>query len=85
MSPEPDAAPTATIRTRVRVPLRFSDGYATTADLFSFDGLVDGKEHLALGLGDWRRAVARSSVGGRPPLVRPHSECLTGDVFGSQR
>jgi GTP cyclohydrolase II len=22
---------------------------------------------------------------GRAPLVRPHSECLTGDVFGSQR
>ncbi|MEV6493593.1 GTP cyclohydrolase II [Actinoplanes sp. NPDC051633] len=75
----------AVIRTQVTVPLRFGDGYTATARVFTFDGLVDGKEHLALGLGDWRRAIARSSVGGRPPLVRPHSECLTGDVFGSQR
>ena len=26
-----------------------------------------------------------ASPGGGAPLVRPHSECLTGDVFGSQR
>ncbi|MEV6633181.1 GTP cyclohydrolase II [Actinoplanes sp. NPDC051470] len=77
--------PEAVVRTQVTVPLRFGDGYTSSARVFTFDGLVDGKEHLALGLGDWRRAVARSSVGGRPPLVRPHSECLTGDVFGSQR
>src|SRR5215475_11656593 len=65
------------IRTRVTVPLRFADGYQTTADVFTFTGLADGKEHLALGLGDYR---------GNPiPLVRPHSECLTGDVFGSER
>jgi GTP cyclohydrolase II len=75
----------AVIRTQVTVPLRFGDGYTTSARVFTFDGLVDGKEHLALGLGDWRRAIARASVGGRPPLVRPHSECMTGDVFGSQR
>src|SRR4051794_28554693 len=72
MTPElPDAA----VRTQVTVPLRFPDGYATTAQVMSFTGLVDGAEHLALQLG-------------RPdgvPLVRPHSECLTGDVFGSQR
>src|SRR3954452_13664790 len=72
MAPElPDAA----VRTRVSVPLRFPDGYTTTAQVMSFTGLVDGAEHLALQLG-------------RPadvPLVRPHSECLTGDVFGSQR
>jgi GTP cyclohydrolase II len=29
--------------------------------------------------------VAKAAAGGRAPLVRPHSECLTGDVFGSQR
>ena len=69
----------ATVRTRVRVPLRFADGYATSADVFTFDGLVDGREHLLLGLGDWESAA------GDAPLVRPHSECLTGDVFGSQR
>ena len=77
--------PKAVVRTEVTVPLRFADGYATTARVLTFDGLVDGKEHLALGLGDWQRSLARSAVGGRAPLVRPHSECLTGDVFGSQR
>src|SRR5947207_3271998 len=76
--------PTATIRTQVSLPLRFADGYATAARVFSFDGLVDGQEHLAFGLGD-RAAVLTSAGRGSTPLVRPHSECLTGDVFGSQR
>lgn len=76
--------PTATIRTQVFVPLQFADGYATAARVFSFNGLADGQEHLAFGLGD--RAVAVTSAGRGPgPLVRLHSECLTGDVFGSQR
>ena len=75
----------AAVRTAVTVPLRFPDGYATTARVFTFEGLVDGEEHLALGLGDWEGALARSAGGGAAPLVRPHSECLTGDVFGSQR
>jgi GTP cyclohydrolase II len=73
----PEVAPAATIRTQVSVPLRFPDGYATTARVVSFEGLVDGREHLALGLG--------GCADGHVPLVRPHSECLTGDVFGSQR
>jgi GTP cyclohydrolase II len=77
--------PVATVRTRVSVPMRFPDGYATTACVFSFKGLLDGREHLLLGLGDWERAVRRAAGGGRAPLVRPHSECLTGDVFGSER
>ena len=76
--------PTATIRTQVTVPLRFSDGYSTLARVFSFDGLADGKEHVAFGLGD-RAAPVNSTENLREPLVRPHSECLTGDVFGSQR
>jgi GTP cyclohydrolase II len=75
----------ATLRRQVTVPLRFPDGYATSARVMTFDGLADGKEHLALGLGDWQRALTKSAAGGRAPLVRPHSECLTGDVFGSQR
>ena len=75
----------ATVRQQVTVPLRFGDGYATPARVMTFDGLVDGKEHLALGLGDWQRALTKSAAGGRAPIVRPHSECLTGDVFGSQR
>jgi GTP cyclohydrolase II len=77
--------PAATARTRVTVPLRFPDGYATTAEVVTFDGLADGHEHLLLGLGDWRGALDRAAAGGAAPLVRPHSECLTGDVFGSQR
>ncbi len=99
----PRTAPPATIRTQVPVPLRFADGYTTSARVFSFDGLVDGREHLAFGLGDRAGALpttqpARHEVqpgphrhssdrtaAGRPALVRPHSECLTGDVFGSQR
>jgi GTP cyclohydrolase II len=72
----PPSLPSATIRTQVPLPLRFGDGYAATARVFSFDGLVDGHEHLAFGLGD--RASPLSSSGPRPvPLVRPHSECLT--------
>jgi GTP cyclohydrolase II len=80
---EPD--PAVKIRMEVSVPLRFVDGYATTARMFTFDGLADGGEHLALGLGDWQASLDRSADGGPAPLVRPHSECLTGDVFGSQR
>ncbi|MCO1613546.1 MULTISPECIES: GTP cyclohydrolase II [Micromonospora] len=72
-----ETLPTATVRTRVTVPLRFPDGYVTTARVHTFHGLVDGREHLAFGLGEHADAD--------PPLVRPHSECLTGDVFGSQR
>lgn len=80
----PQPTPTASIRTQMSFPLRLADGYATAARVFSFDGLVDGQEHLAFGLGD--RAAVVTSAGCRSvPLVRPHSECLTGDVFGSQR
>jgi 3,4-dihydroxy 2-butanone 4-phosphate synthase / GTP cyclohydrolase II len=37
---------------------------------------IDGTEYMALALGD---------VAGDAVLTRLHSECLTGDVFGSQR
>jgi GTP cyclohydrolase II len=79
------APPTATIRTQLSVPLRFADGYATTARVFTFAGLVDGGEHVALGLGGHADVPSPNGHQGPPPLVRPHSECLTGDVFGSQR
>ena len=71
------AAQTAAVRRRIRIPLRFADGYSTTSTVISFTGLTDGQQHVALELG--RPAAARL------PLVRLHSECLTGDVFGSQR
>lgn len=65
----------ATVRQRVTVPLRFGDGYEVTGEIVTFHGLADGKEHLAIKLGE----------PGPVPLVRPHSECMTGDVFGSTR
>jgi GTP cyclohydrolase II len=40
----------------------------------AFRDTATGEEHVALVIG---------AFGGRPPLVRLHSECLTGDVFGS--
>ncbi|MFF9059222.1 GTP cyclohydrolase II [Streptomyces sp. NPDC101213] len=67
--------PAATQRARVRVPLRFHDGYSVDAELVTFHGLADGREHVAVVLGD----------PGPVPLVRLHSECLTGDVLGSAR
>ncbi|WAU85905.1 GTP cyclohydrolase II [Streptomyces sp. Qhu-G9] len=68
--------PAATQRSRVRVPLRFHDGYSVDAELVTFHGLTDGREHVAMILGD---------PAGSTPLVRLHSECLTGDAFGSSR
>ena len=46
-------------------------------DLHTYEGIFDGKTHLALTKGDY---LSRESV-----LVRVHSECLTGDVFHSLR
>ncbi|MEU8851056.1 GTP cyclohydrolase II [Streptomyces sp. NPDC048564] len=73
----PDFTAAATQRARVRVPLRFQDGYGVDAELVTFHGLADGLEHVAVVLGD--------PAPGSTPLVRLHSECLTGDVFGSAR
>ncbi|WP_433563393.1 GTP cyclohydrolase II [Nocardia sp. CA-151230] len=71
----------ASVRTRVRIPLTFADGYSTTAQAVTFDGLADGREHVALVLGE----PDLGPDGPATPLVRLHSECLTGDVFGSAR
>lgn len=46
----------------------------------SYRSVLDGIEHLALSMGD----VAFASDP-EPVLVRVHSECLTGDLFGSKR
>ena len=62
------------ILTETRIPLL---GGIAEADVFAFSGLSDGAEHIALALGPWRTQSQ--------PLVRLHSECLTGDVFGSAR
>lgn len=42
--------------------------------IVAFRESATGEEHVALLVG---------AFGGQPPLVRLHSECLTGDVFGS--
>src|SRR5439155_7176684 len=75
--PVTGAVQAAAIRRRIRIPMRLADDYSTTATVVSFTGLIDAQQHVALELG--RPAAARL------PLVRLHSECLTGDVFGSQR
>lgn len=52
----------------------------TTAGDFTMIGYsntLDDKEHIALTKGSLHQAEA--------PLIRIHSECLTGDVFGSKR
>ena len=45
--------------------------------LIPFRQKSDGKEHIVLFKGDWQP--------GEPVLVRVHSSCMTGDIFGSQR
>jgi 3,4-dihydroxy 2-butanone 4-phosphate synthase / GTP cyclohydrolase II len=64
-----------------RVPTRH--GEFTAVAFQSTDG---GIEHLALVRGDIDQRNAKpGNAAARPPLVRLHSECLTGDVFGSRR
>lgn len=43
----------------------------------AYESMLDGQGHLALVKGEWQED--------EPILVRVHSECLTGDVFGSNR
>ncbi|GAA4785515.1 GTP cyclohydrolase II RibA [Streptomyces ziwulingensis] len=64
-----------TVRADVPVPVQTSSG-TVMARMVTFAGLVDEREHIALVFGDRQREA---------PLVRVHSECLTGDVFGSGR
>ena len=48
-----------------------------TFKIFGYKNTLDGSEHVALVMGDIKED--------EPVLVRVHSECLTGDVFGSLR
>ena len=61
-------------RAEVVIPLQDA---AVPARFVSFNGLSDQKEHIAILFGHPEQQDA--------PLVRLHSECLTGDVFGSRR
>jgi 3,4-dihydroxy 2-butanone 4-phosphate synthase/GTP cyclohydrolase II len=65
-----------TCSARARLPLAGAE-----FRVHCYTSLLDRVEHLALTLGDITAAdTSRYGV-----LVRVHSECLTGDVFGSQR
>ncbi len=57
---------------RARIPNRYGEFL-----LYYYENDLDGKEHLALVKGE---VASQDNV-----LVRLHSECLTGDVFGSKR
>jgi 3,4-dihydroxy 2-butanone 4-phosphate synthase/GTP cyclohydrolase II len=56
----------------VRLPTSWGEFVAV-----GYESLMDGEQHLALVRGDL--------TGAEDVLVRVHSECLTGDVFGSMR
>ena len=64
------APPALRIATRARLPL----AEAEAAEIVAFRVAASTDEHVALVIGQ---------PDGTPPLVRLHSECLTGDVFGS--
>lgn len=55
-----------------RFPTKYGD-----FTIMAYKSTVDTDEHVALVLGD--------VADGKPVLVRVHSECVTGDVFGSLR
>ena len=56
----------------VKLPTEYGD-----FELYLYRSRIDGQHHLALVRGD--------VAGKKGVLVRVHSECLTGDVFGSRR
>ncbi|MCX4162805.1 MULTISPECIES: GTP cyclohydrolase II RibA [Paraburkholderia] len=60
----------------VNVPLVLTNGELAASQIFSFSGLRDGREHFAIKLGNPHPET---------PVVRLHSECVTGDVMGSAR
>jgi GTP cyclohydrolase II len=59
------------IVTRARLPVSVSQD----AEIVAFRSAADLREHVALIIG--------RQTGDRLPLVRLHSECLTGDILGS--
>jgi GTP cyclohydrolase II len=61
------------VRARVRIAISSGRHIATFC---TFNGLPDRKEHIVLAFGELVASI--------PPLVRIHSECITGETFGSQ-
>ena len=77
MRPGTEGSP---VRVRAEIDLTMGVGdQALPGRVHTFTGLPGDEEHLVVALGPFRRP--RDGV----PLVRLHSECLTGDVFGSWR
>lgn len=66
----------AKVRNSVMIPVGKAQSH--DAKFVSFDGLGDDKEHIAL-------VFKSADEKAQTPLVRLHSECLTGDVFHSAR
>ena len=60
---------------RTRIPLTVREGLKTEIISFSLEGQTEEDIALVFGGADGKKDV----------LVRLHSECLTGDVFGSHR
>ncbi len=65
------------VNVRARVPFKVGLKSNIPADLLSFNGPESGKEHVAV--------IFKDADKTSTPLVRMHSECLTGDVFHSSR
>ncbi|ATC93751.1 GTP cyclohydrolase II [Pseudoalteromonas tunicata] len=63
---------------RARVQLKVGKQSTIPAEILSFSGLQDGVEHVAL-------VFNQADKTQDTPLIRLHSECLTGDVFHSSR
>ncbi|MFB9133935.1 GTP cyclohydrolase II [Vibrio sp. AK197] len=63
---------------RARVDFKVGAKSNIEAEILSFNGLKTDKEHVAI---IFKHADSTIDV----PLVRMHSECLTGDVFHSSR
>ncbi len=63
---------------RARVDFKVGAKSDIEAEILSFTGLKTEKEHVAV---IFKQADSTMDV----PLVRMHSECLTGDVFHSSR
>ncbi len=62
---------------RARVDLKVGSRSHIDAELLSFHGLKTEKEHVAI--------IFKGADKHEVPLIRMHSECLTGDVFHSSR
>ncbi|PCS22234.1 GTP cyclohydrolase II [Candidatus Enterovibrio escicola] len=63
---------------RARVPFKVGVGSKIPAEILSFEGLNSNNEHVAI-------IFKCVDLKQKTPLVRMHSECLTGDVFYSSR